>query len=350
MPEGDRRHHGKQEILVWGLLVLFSSRILRSKRHPRRRDFCMGSRYQFKGWRPQMLIGRGRHRLLPTIRLDNRMPSPQNRPVPRFAPEGSVTLITALDIFGRAVDPAWTGEEIKADTAPEPSDEHLANLAFARLTSEAADDTGGEVGDDHLTEQQILDALYESREMNFAVRRRWKAAAIRFMCYLHQGMFTPSAIGNDGRVYEVPSHLWASEDAENLFDNGGHLEVRSGQLAAPRGLIQTDTATVLVNADDLQQLITAINEGTIPPAGSATTEHADPYHTGLPGRPTIAHLIVAELRRRIAAGECEATANAEAKALQKWASSAHPNARTPTEKTIENRIRSPYNTLFRRTK
>jgi hypothetical protein len=50
------------------------------------------------------------------IRLDDLMPSPRNRPVPRFAPEGSITLVSALDIFGRAVDPAWTGKEFKADT------------------------------------------------------------------------------------------------------------------------------------------------------------------------------------------------------------------------------------------
>jgi hypothetical protein len=48
------------------------------------------------------------------------MPAPRNRPVPRFAPEGIISLITALDIFGRAVDLAWTGEEVEADTAPEP--------------------------------------------------------------------------------------------------------------------------------------------------------------------------------------------------------------------------------------
>ena len=83
----------------------------------------------------------------------------------------------------------------------------LANLAFPRVTQEAANDPRGEVGDEHLTEQQILDALYESREMNFAVRRRWKAAAIRLMGYFHRGVFTPSAIGNDGMVYEVPPSL-----------------------------------------------------------------------------------------------------------------------------------------------
>ena len=45
------------------------------------------------------------------------MPAPRNPPVPRFAPQNSITLITALDIYGRAVDPTWTGEEVKADTA-----------------------------------------------------------------------------------------------------------------------------------------------------------------------------------------------------------------------------------------
>jgi hypothetical protein len=279
------------------------------------------------------------------------MPPPRNGPVPRFAPEGSITLINALDIFGRAVDPAWTGEEIKADTAPEPSDEHLANLAFARVTREAADNPRGEIGDENPSEHQILTALYECREMDFAARRRWKAAALRFMRYLHQGMFTPSAIGNDGMVYEVPAHLWASEYAEDLFDNGGYLEVRTGQFAVPRGLIQSDTATVLFNRDDLQRLITEINEGDIPPAVPVvTTEHADRYHTGLPGRPTIGHLIEAELRRRITAGECQATVTAEAQALREWAISTHPDAPAATAGTIENLIRSPYNALFRRTK
>jgi hypothetical protein len=304
----------------------------------------MGIPYRFNLVRPL----KGAAAMSPTPnRLDDLMPSPRNRPVPRFAPEGSITLMSALDIFGRAVDPAWTGEEINADTAPEPSDEHLANLAFARVTREAADNPG----DENPSEHEILAALYEAREMTFAARRRWKATAIRFMRYLHQGMLAPSAMGDDGKVYEVPAHRWASKHAEELFDNGGYLEVRNGQLADPRDLIQTDTATVLVNANDLQQLITAISDGDIPPAAPVvTTEQADRYRTGLPGRPTIAHLIEAKLRQRIAAGECEATLSAETRALRQWAISTHPNAPPPSTGAIENRIRSPYNTLFRSTK
>jgi hypothetical protein len=279
------------------------------------------------------------------------MPSPRNRPVPRFAPENSITLVSALDIFGRAVDPAWTGEEIKAGTAPEPTDEHLATVAFACFTGEAADNPQAEGGDENPSEGQILAALYECREVNFVARRRWKATAIQFMRYLHQGMLTPSALASNGVTYEVPAHLWASENAEDLFDSGGHLEVRNGQLAVPRGLIQTDTATVLVNGNDLQQLISAISDGDIPSGAPAvTTEQVDRYRTGLPGRPTISHLIEAELRRRIAAGECEATLSAEAQALRQWAISTHPNAPPPSTGAIENRIRTPYNALFRRTK
>jgi hypothetical protein len=191
----------------------------------------------------------------------NIMPPPLNRPVPRFAPEGSITLTTALDIFGRAVDPVWTGEEINADTGPEPSDEHLANLAFARVTREAADAPGREVEDDISSERQILEALHAYRDEKFAARRRWKNAVFELMGCLHRGMLAASAMGSDGRIYDVSAHLWASEHAEDLFDNGGSLEVRAGQLAVPKVLIQTDSATVLVNGDDLQRLITAITRG-----------------------------------------------------------------------------------------
>jgi hypothetical protein len=171
------------------------------------------------------------------------------------------------------------------------------------------------------------------------------------MGYLHQGVFTPSAIGNDGMVYEVPSHIWASEHAEDLFDNGGSLEVRAGQLAVPSGHTHTDTAVILVNRDDVQRLITAINKGEIPSAAPGiTTEQVDPYRTGLPGRRTISHLTVPEFRRRAAAGECKPTLKAEAEALWEWAITTHPEGAQPTPGTIENQIRPFYNALVRSTK
>ncbi len=66
---------------------------------------------------------------------------------------------------------------------------------------------------------------------------------------------------------------------------------------------------------------------------------ADPYRTGFPGRPTIAHLLVAELRRRAEAGLLAPNLAAQALALQEWASETHSTASTPNLKTIENCIR-----------
>src|ERR1700733_7921378 len=108
------------------------------------------------------------------------MPTPRNPFTPRFAPKDSISLTDALDIFGRAIDPAWTGEEIEADTAPEPLDDELAIRAFARVTQEASDNPRGAIGPENPPEHEIRAALHERRDIEFAARRRWKAAAILF--------------------------------------------------------------------------------------------------------------------------------------------------------------------------
>src|SRR5438034_9140095 len=104
------------------------------------------------------------------------MPSPRRPLLPRFAPKSTVTLVEALDSFGRAIDPAWTGEEIEAEATPEPSDEHLANVAFAQVTREASDKPLSEVGIESPTEREILAALHAHRDITFAPRRRSRAA------------------------------------------------------------------------------------------------------------------------------------------------------------------------------
>jgi hypothetical protein len=85
------------------------------------------------------------------------MSPPRNPPIPRLAP-GAITLVAALDAFGSAIDPAWTGKEIQANTAPEPSEEDLANRAFARVTREASENPRGEIDDENLPERAILAA------------------------------------------------------------------------------------------------------------------------------------------------------------------------------------------------
>lgn len=68
----------------------------------------------------------------------------------------------------------------------------------------------------------------------------------------------------------------------------------------------------------------------------------DPYRSGLQGRPTIRHLILAQFRDRAAAGQCEAKLAEEARVLHQWATDTHPRAPAPTARTIENFIRKDY--------
>jgi hypothetical protein len=261
--------------------------------------------------------------------------------------------VAALDAFGSAIDPAWTGKEIQADTAPEPSEEDLANRAFARVTREASDNPRGEIDDENLPERAILAALRARCDVEFAERRRWKAAAIAFLRHLHQGRLKPVAMGRDGMVYEVPAHLWAATDADTLFDNGGCLEVRTGRLAVPsRPIMAEDSAIVLVNRNELQGLTVILDGDSSPTAATTTTEgqQVEIGRTGLPGRPTISHMIEEELRRRATAGECEPTLRAEVKALIGWAIKTYPNGPRVGIKGLENRLRDLYSALVRPTK
>jgi hypothetical protein len=273
------------------------------------------------------------------------MPAPRIPPIPRFA-IGSVSLSVALDLLGKTLDSTWTGEEIAADTTvTEPSDEDLEYTAFRRVTGDAANIPSGEIGDAKPSEAQILAALHEKRDIEFAARRRWKAAAIQFMGYLHRGVLMASAIGSDGMRYPVPPHLWEAEHAEDLFD-GGCLEVFAGQLVVPRSKQPEYPATILVKRGDLEGLIEAIKGGNTSPTVT-DVEPVNPIRTGLAGRPTIIHLIVPELRRRAAAGEIKPTLSAEAAALRDWAINSHPDAPHTTVKTIKNRIRDIYTALVR---
>jgi hypothetical protein len=160
-------------------------------------------------------------------------------------------------------------------------------------------------------------------------------------------------MGRDGVVYEVPAHLWAATDADTLFDNGGCLEVRTGRLAVPsRPTMAEDSAIVLVNRNELQGLTAILDDDSSPTAATTTAEgqQVEMGRTGLPGRPTISHVIEEELQRRATAGECAPTLRAEAKALIAWAAKAYPNAPRVSTKGLENRIRDLYSALVRPTK
>ncbi len=66
------------------------------------------------------------------------------------------------------------------------------------------------------------------------------------------------------------------------------------------------------------------------------------YRTGLSGRPSIKHLILGELERRVKARDLKPILAHEAKALREWAESTHPKAPTPAARAIENMIRDEY--------
>jgi hypothetical protein len=161
--------------------------------------------------------------------------------VPLFVLEEYVTLITVLDEVGKAVDATWTGKEIAAEPVRERSDADLDTTAFKKLMRE------GETR----TEDEIRADVRQQYEAETAPRRRRQAVVERCRGLLNAGL--PSiALASDGRLYEVPAHIWAADGAEEIFDTGGILLVQGEEVTFRPGLRQRDgTATVLVKADDL---------------------------------------------------------------------------------------------------
>lgn len=70
--------------------------------------------------------------------------------------------------------------------------------------------------------------------------------------------------------------------------------------------------------------------------------NAAPVATGAPGRPSSMHLILDEFERRADRKELAPQLRAEATALVDWLRTTHPQAKRPTVKTVENRIRAEY--------
>jgi hypothetical protein len=83
----------------------------------------------------------------------------------------------------------------------------------------------------------------------------------------------------------------------------------------------------------------------ITPAPQRNAETADSYESGLPGRRSIAHLLLAEMEQRAKRGQLCLSLREEAQALLDWAANAHPNAPRVTLKTIENSCRAKFRSL-----
>ena len=255
--------------------------------------------------------------------------------VPLFAPEGSVPLSTMLDEIGKAVEPAWTGEEVAAEPVIERSDADLEMAAFQDFMRE------GETR----SEAEILAETRQRYEQETAPRRRRQAVVYQCRELLHRGLLPSIAFGSNGKIYEIPSHIWAANGAEELFDTGGILLVSGKKVTFQRGLTQGDnTAIVLVKAVDLNDVVKRLSAGeclatAAPQVGRTETSSSETGRSGYPGRPSVRNLVEAELRRRAAAGECRGSLREEAEDLFAWVKQAHPDAPHPTPKTIENQIR-----------
>jgi hypothetical protein len=153
-------------------------------------------------------------------------PKPVIPSMPRFAPPGSVLLMVALDRLGKAMDPAWTGEEILSVPIKELSDTDLEFSAFK---------TGLREGETRF-EADILAELRERYEEEIAPRRRRQAVVLKILQLLHGGILKVIAFGSNGRLYEsVPDHVWAADGAEEVFDTGV-LAVSGDEVTFNRGL------------------------------------------------------------------------------------------------------------------
>ena len=105
------------------------------------------------------------------------------------------------------------------------------------------------------------------------------------------------------------------------------------------------------NAEDEQARIAcwppipAEEPGAAAAVADSETQVVASDRTGAPGRPTLMHLVEAEMRRRAESGGTCASLADEAVVLEEWCKHQHPTFPTPTAKTISNRLRAVYKGL-----
>lgn len=154
------------------------------------------------------------------------------------------------------------------------------------------------------------------RTKNFEAWLQWGALSTAFLKRLQSGELVATGYVASPKLDDprrtIPADKWAflKPDFLNSTASGGGVEV----------------VHVLVH----------------PPGFDASAMSPDPYRTGLPGKPSIKHLILGEFRRRATADEVQPTLAAEARALHEWAKREHTQAPTPTPRTIQNHIRLEY--------
>jgi hypothetical protein len=132
-----------------------------------------------------------------------------------------------------------------------------------------------------------------------------------------------------------------------VFYNGGYLEARTGMFRIPEEARPDEHAIVVMEQKQFEESINDPTEMTaIRPEPDTAKVEADPYRTGLPGRPTGSHLVVTEYRNREKRDVVEPSLKEESEALVRWYKENCPNGPNLTPGTVRNRIR-PLHRQFR---
>jgi hypothetical protein len=159
---------------------------------------------------------------------------------------------------------------------------------------------------------------------------------------LFAGEVSAHVLAAAGSMFEVPTRVWGSTHASEVFRTGTAKFARG---AHPYGGSSVVEGRVLLEEAALDGWLTPSESRPTHPTNDPSAEAApaaqppDPYNTGLPGRPTIGHIIRAEFLRRADAGIALRILTAEARELNAWVKQNHPKGPVATAKTIENHIR-----------
>jgi hypothetical protein len=155
----------------------------------------------------------------------------------------------------------------------------------------------------------------------------WSAREADFRNRLRDGELEATGIpypAADGRRTQIPGELWSV-----LRVDWRRAMVWDGlaQKPAPGDQVWRD---VRVRPHEPRTMPHDAHHG--PKSG------AQPYRTGLPGRPTSWHLAEQECHRRWAAGERHPTVTAWAVSLSKWLTETHPEASPLSVQSLRNRL------------
>lgn len=168
-----------------------------------------------------------------------------------------------------------------------------------------------------------------------------RAAAAASLARLHgvMAVITREAERQDGlrTVYRrkvgfgfapIPREWWQVTNYGQRFDL---CQINTSEPASIAAAGQGQNwAYIFVDRGDLDRLVTSLRK---------SVQVADPYKTGLAGRPGSKQLLLLELERRISSGEVEDKVSAEARYLSSWLNQAHPEAPQVGVPSTENAIR-----------